>query len=166
MNGFARLVIGMTALLFVLLNLVQIIAFGAPFGVSAAPDFRITGYSVADARAFLDAIGDSGRGVFFGYFRWLDTVFPPLLALSLVILFRQIRPLRRGLVVGLFALLPLAYLVADLAENAALKTLQTEEGFARAVSLASDATILKYSILGVTALLLLLFAVLERKASR
>lgn len=160
----ARLVIVAAGVLFVSLNLVQLLVFGAPFGTSAALDLRLGGYSAADARAFLDGIGGAGRDVFFGLFRWIDTAFPPLLALSLLILFRQIRPHRKGMITVLFALLPLAYLSADFVENSFLRDLQIEAGFEATARFASEATRLKFSILGVSGIVLLLFAALERKA--
>lgn len=166
MSRLERALLALTLALFMCLSVIQVIVFGAPFGETAALDTRIAGYNVDDARAFLSAIGPKGHIAFFGYFRWVDTIFPPLLALSLVVLFRQIRVRRSGVIIGLFALLPLAYLFADLVENTFLKRLRFEDGFDVAVRFAQDATILKYSTLGVTILVLIGFALFERKASR
>ncbi|MGB7318130.1 MAG: hypothetical protein WBC85_09215 [Planktotalea sp.] len=162
----ARYVLFAALGLFAALNVLQVFAFGAPFGDSAALDLRMTGYTAGQARGFLEAIGEDGQRIFFGVFRWLDTLFPPLLAVSLVILFRHIRPRRNGVIIGLYALLPLAYLVADLTENTFLKKLRIEEGFDIAVRFANEATILKYSVLGVALLTLVIFWVLERGKTR
>ena len=109
MSLSTRLLFVATVGLFLCLNLIQVIVFGPPLGAAAAPDVRITGYSVQDARDFLAAIGPRGQGVFFGIFRWVDTVFPPLLALSIVVLFRLISAGRwSGLIWG-FALFPIGY---------------------------------------------------------
>ncbi len=166
MSLWARLVLWSAIGLFVLLNVIQVVVFGSPMSDAAALDARPAGYSAEDARAFLAAIDQSGQEAFFGYYRWIDTVFPPLLAVSLVFLFRQIRPRRSGIIIGLFSLLPLAYLVADLVENSFLKRLKYEDGFEVAVRFAQDATVLKYSILAACALVLIAFTLIEKRAAK
>lgn len=45
-------------------------------------DIRPTGYSYDEARAFLDAIGEQGRAYYFNPELIIDTIYPPLYAIS------------------------------------------------------------------------------------
>lgn len=79
-------------------------------------DMRPTGYSVAEARAFLAALGDEGRALYLGPQHWLDLVYPALLA---VVLIGAVKVLiaPRWLQFGL-CLLALGGMAADYLENA------------------------------------------------
>ena len=46
-------------------------------------DLRPAGYDLAQATAFLDALTPAARAQYLGAQHWLDTVYPPLLALTL-----------------------------------------------------------------------------------
>lgn len=47
-------------------------------------DLRATGYSEAEAQAFLTALSPEGRALYQGTQHRLDTLYPPLLALVLI----------------------------------------------------------------------------------
>lgn len=77
-------------------------------------DLRVTGYDVAEARAYLEALTDAGRRLWTGPIRWLDTVFPLLTgALVAALIWRLGRPW--------LAPVPFAYTAADLWENARVR---------------------------------------------
>ncbi|MGH1575683.1 hypothetical protein [Planktotalea sp.] len=162
MAPFSKIVLWVTIAVFLCLNAVQVFVFGVATQQNWALDTRALGYSAADARDFLDAIGVSGRAAFFGYYRWLDTLFPPMLAVSLILLFRQISGARSMLALGVFSLLPLGYLIADITENSFLKRLDSNLGFEAAVMAAQDATKLKYLVLGIAFLVLIGFTLFEK----
>ncbi|MCA0044183.1 hypothetical protein [Celeribacter litoreus] len=52
---------------------------GAP-----AFDMRPSGYSIAEARAFLSTLSDEGRALYQGPQRWMDAVYPALLAITAI----------------------------------------------------------------------------------
>ena len=83
--------------------------------------------------------------------------------MSLIILFRHFRARRDGFGIARFALLPLGYLVADLTENSALGALKSAQGFDAVASFASDATIVKYVLLGLSVLFILGVALMRKK---
>lgn len=113
------------------------------------------GYAFADAIDILGRIGEPGRDVYLGHQRILDTIFPVSLTgfLSLGI-FLTLRRWSRSIAVVL-ALFPLAYLAADLAENAAVAAvLQSESLSPEQVAVASGWTRLKWLLFNVSLLLL------------
>lgn len=79
-------------------------------------DLRPTGYSGDAARAFLAALSDRGRAIYLGPQRWLDLIYPALLALALLGAVRVFvgPPLLRWLLVALI----LIGMLADYSENA------------------------------------------------
>jgi len=89
-------------------------------------DMRPLGYSVAEARAFLAALGDEGRGLYLGVQHWLDLAYPALLAVVLIGAVRTlIGPpwLRVGLI-----LLTLGGMAADYLENARVGVMLRQDG--------------------------------------
>lgn len=164
MTWMERIIVVLAVALYVALTVVQMIYFGAPFGASAAPDLRMTGYSAQQVRDFLDAIGPEGRAAFFGVFRNLDTLFPPVLAMTLVIVFKALKPEFGKRAIGLFSLLALSYLAADLIENKFLGDLEHGPDFVDTALAANMMTQVKYGILGVIVLCLLAAALTGRKA--
>lgn len=77
-------------------------------------DLRIQGYGETEARAYLLALTDEGRRLWFGPIRWLDTVFPLLMGTLLAaLIWRLGRPW--------LAPVPFAYTAADLWENARVR---------------------------------------------
>ncbi|WP_085308450.1 hypothetical protein [Planktotalea arctica] len=163
MNMLERIILALAIALYAGLNAVQIIYFGPPFGASAAPDLRLTGYTPQEVHAFLEHIAGDGRAVFFGLFRTLDTVFPPVLAVALVIVLKRVRPEFGRSIIGLFSLLALGYMFADLVENKFLSDLETSQDFRRTASVASMMTTVKYGLLGFVFLCLSVAAVTKRR---
>lgn len=77
-------------------------------------DLRVMGYDMAQARAYLEALTDEGRRLWFGPIRWLDTVFPLLMGTLLAsLIWRLGRPW--------LSPVPFAYTAADLWENARVR---------------------------------------------
>lgn len=81
-------------------------------------DARFTGYSVADARIYLEALTTQGRDLYLGPFRVLDTFLPILLTATLAGLIWRLSDGCHLSLRLMALLLPLDYLAADLAENA------------------------------------------------
>lgn len=122
----------------------QIAADGlAPF------DTRTQGYDLKEARAFLTALTPDGRAAYLGPERLGDTLFPigltgTMMGLTFWGLKRLWRPLAWAAL-----LVPLAYFVADMAENAAVAgLLRTEPAdlTAEAVARASAFTVWKFRL--------------------
>ena len=80
-------------------------------------DMRFTGYSYADVREFVSAIGDEGTALYLGAQYWLDMVFPPLLGAVIFLFFRWLFPGLPGPIVGI---LSFTYVGADILENLAI----------------------------------------------
>lgn len=80
-------------------------------------DMRFTGYSHAEARDFIAAIGDEGAALYLGAQYWLDMVFPPLLGAVIFLFFRWLYPGMPGLITGIASL---SYVAADILENLAV----------------------------------------------
>jgi len=78
-------------------------------------DMRLTGYSFAEAQAFVAAIGDRGVALYLGPQLWLDMLFPALLGGVLFLLYRWLFP---GLPVWIVAAVALAAVAVDYGENA------------------------------------------------
>lgn len=86
---------------------------GAP-----ALDMRPRGYSAAEARAFLAALSEDGRAIYAGPQHLLDTIYPALLAITLVWSAVKLAGGRFRWAVWLIAPLSVAAAVSDYAENA------------------------------------------------
>lgn len=95
-------------------------------------DTRFTGYSVAEARAYLTALPPDGVAYYLGVFHPLDFAFPAALALWLWL------PLRGAMGAGrLLWLAPLIYALCDYAENICVRVLlqsPVTDGFITLVS--------------------------------
>ena len=122
------------------------------------PELHPAGYDLEDMRRFLSALTDAGRAAYLGPERLADTLFPIGLAGALgsgiCLVFRRRNP---GLAAAL-ALLPLAYLVVDMMENAALARLLRGGAQAltpEAVARASALTVWKYRLIGASVIALL-----------
>lgn len=113
----------------------------APQGATPLPDVSLTGHDADTLAAWMAGMTDSGRALVLGPRRVLDTVFPLLLALTLVMTGAW-----RHVWLGLAGLV---YAGADLAENAAiaamLRAWPAVPG-TDAVALASGLTIAKWAI--------------------
>jgi len=99
-------------------------------------DLRFFGYDRQDAEVLLAALGPEGRGFYADVQQALDTVFPALLALTLVLWFR--RTAGRGWVRPLSALTLLAAAL-DYAENSLVRGMLVS-GTAEGVEWASRLT--------------------------
>lgn len=117
-------------------------------------DMRPTGYSVAEATRYLEALTDGGRTLIRGPVAFWDTVFPVALSLFLALTCGALG----GRLGWLGALAALAYGGADLAENAAVLRL-VEGGLPvdpLTVTGASTLTMAKFALLMLACLLYLL----------
>lgn len=83
-------------------------------------DMRPMGYSAGEARAFLAALGDEGRGFYLSVQQRLDTVYPGLLA---VVLVWTLARLYRGAAAVALQILAVTASAADYLENHAVATL-------------------------------------------
>ncbi|GAA6201921.1 hypothetical protein [Aquicoccus sp. SU-CL01552] len=115
-------------------------------------DMRPMGYSVAEARAFLAALGAEGRALYLGPQHALDLVYPALLAVVLIGAVRAlIGPLwlRWGL-----SLLALGGVAADYLENARVGAMLRDDGMlpGAAITAASHATQAKAGLTSVVML--------------
>lgn len=118
-------------------------------------DMRITGYSFAEAKDFVTAIGEEGVALYLGPQLWLDMIFPPLLGAVLFFCYRWLFPGWVGLAIGSMSL---TYVFLDYLENLALLTiLRAGPNFMtpEMVALANQWTITKWSLslVGLSALL-------------
>jgi len=86
-------------------------------------DMRYTGYSFTEAKDFIAAIGEQGVALYLGTQLWLDTIFPPLLALVLFLSYRSLFPGLPGLIIGTASLTSIA---VDYLENAAVAAMLQE----------------------------------------
>lgn len=117
-------------------------------------DSYLTGYSAETARAYLTALTPEQTALYLGLFRWLDTVFPIILALTLGgFIWTQASGAAKPLRV-LAAVSPGVYLVFDLSENAAVAYLlwSGPEVAEAAIKQASTYTMGKWISLGLAAL--------------
>lgn len=114
-------------------------------------DSRFFGYSAAEGQAYLAALSDEARRVYLGDVRLLDTVFPICLGTLLAWLMIRLAPgVWRAL-----AILPVAYLAADLWENARVAQILLHEApTAQMIVAASQLTVAKYGFLMVTVIAL------------
>lgn len=129
-------------------------------------DSRVAGYSLAEARAFLEVLNADQVALYLGLFRWIDTVFPVLLAVTLVALIANRKG--RDLLRGVAAIAAFLYLFFDLRENALVaRMLKTSENLSEElVASASMATMVKWGALAVSFGVLLWVIWRERRGAR
>lgn len=111
-------------------------------------DSRLGGYSLAEADIYLGMLDAGQKQLYLGWFRWLDTVFPVLLTICLSgILWGQARGVHPAMRLSLMVI-PAAYLVMDLAENALVADMLRSAALdAESVALASGFTMAKWGFL-------------------
>ena len=129
-------------------------ALNALSGGALLFDARLTGYGVDEARALLVALGQEGRALYLGRQQVLDTAFPALLALSLILAARRFARPASGRVVMALAVI---YAGFDYSENAAIARMLVAgpDGLTPDMAqLASRLTIAKYAALALTVALL------------
>lgn len=106
-------------------------------------DLRPFGYDAAEARALLSALGEGGGDFYLNVQHRLDTAYPALLAVVLVLSFRA---LSRGVVLGFLVGVSVLAAVFDYLENLAVRDmlLAGPEGTTEAMAAAASRwTVLK-----------------------
>jgi len=92
-------------------------------GSLAIFDLRMTGYSLAEAKALLSALGSEGISFYLNVQQTLDFTFPALFALSLGLAIILLTPARPGLWRYALALVAVPGMIFDYMENAAVRLL-------------------------------------------
>lgn len=114
-------------------------------------DGRHFGYSVDEARAYLDVLPQTAREAYLGSIRTLDTVFPISLCCLLA---APIFVMGSGLW-RLLMILPLAYLGVDFWENAQVATLlRADVPSDDMIRLASRLTVTKFALIALSVIAL------------
>lgn len=145
------LIIGITAL-----NYAAMLVYSIPKLVSAADglwpfDLRIRGYSVEDATEYVTTITNEGRLFYLEVQQMLDTFFPALLAISLMITLFRLAPKLPALY-----LFPITGALFDYYENAAVaQILLTNAPDQGLVEMASLLTGVKFAAIAISLLAIL-----------
>ncbi|WP_435259807.1 hypothetical protein ACSBLW_08630 [Thioclava sp. FR2] len=161
---FFALSLGLTLLIYGIM-----VFWGSPILIREAGgllpfDLRPFGYGAEEARAYLSALSDEGRVFYRDVIGRLDGVFPPLLALSLILCFLRLSSRRPA---ALLSAVAIAAAVLDLLENAGIaRMLETDVASVTDAMVAhiSRLTQLKWAADGVT--LAALAALLARAVAR
>ena len=135
------------------------------FGGGPIFDLRFLGYDRTAAEALLRALGTEGRAFYLNAQQWLDTAFPAVLALTLVLWFRRTAGQGGGRVLSALAVLGAAL---DYAENSLVRGMLAS-GTADGVEWASRMTLMKSAVGAVVlaaALLLVMAAALRQFRGR
>lgn len=160
-----RLLLAGTGLIFLTMELYSLPALRRFAGGQEAFDLRLSGYGLAEARAYLAALGEGGRHFYLTVQHPLDTVFPAALALCLIGVARRLNGAVSLVLICGFALLGAG---SDYQENASVRGLLlvgADGVSAEAVAQASRWTILKSAAFGASigGLLLLLARAGQRR---
>ena len=83
-NGKAAILFGLSAMIIYLLMVLGTLKHLNDFAMVLPSDLRPAGYSQADAAGLLEALGEAGRQYYLTRQIPLDTVYPALLALTLI----------------------------------------------------------------------------------
>lgn len=83
-NGKAAILFGLGAMIIYLLMVLGTLRHLSDLAMMQPFDLRPTGYSQADAASLLDALGETGRHYYLTRQIPLDTLYPALLALTLI----------------------------------------------------------------------------------
>lgn len=132
----------------------------AAAGGLAPFDMRPSGYEPDEARTFLSALSEEGRGFYLSVQHRLDLVYPPVLALTLALGLWIMAPVRAVIPLLVLVAVPLLAMIADLAENwlvAQMLNTPPESLNDNLVAIASTATVLKSVMTTIAMTLLLLF---------
>ena len=119
-------------------------------------DGRLLGYDVDAARAYLSALSDQGRALYLGPFRWVDTVFPILVACAIGgTIWRTALGFPVAQRIAMLGVV-VAYLVVDLSENAFVAQMLRSVGpvSAELADRASDMTQMKWALFAASLVLL------------
>jgi len=147
------MIIGLTAL-----NYAMMLVYSGPKLLKAADglwpfDMRIMGYSLEDATQYVTTITPEGRFFYLEVQQMLDTFFPALLALSLMITLYRLAPK-----LPVLYLFPITGALFDYYENAAVaQILLTNAPDKGLVEMASLLTGLKFAAIALSLLAILWF---------
>lgn len=141
---FLAISLGLTLTLYAVMALWAVPRLTEGAGGQLPFDLRIAGYSGDEARSYLAALTPSARAFYGDVVGRLDTLFPPLLALSLCLSYQALASRRVSMILSALAILAA---VLDLMENAAIASmLRADLATIRddAIALASRLTQLKW----------------------
>lgn len=132
-------------------------------GAGGLPPFDMlpAGYSLDEARAFVSALTPEARGFYLSTQHALDTLYPPLMALTLGLGLWILSPAKTTAAKLLAVALPILAMISDLAENALVRDLLTIDPAkldAEPVMMASAVTVVKSLLTSLAMILLLVFA--------
>ncbi len=160
-SGKAAILFGLSAMIVYLLMVLGTLKHLSDLAMVLPFDLRPTGYSQADAAGLLEALGEAGRQYYLMRQIPLDTLYPALLALTLISTLRW-RAARSGPTVMTRIGGPLAVMAAafDYLENLGIvfMLLVGAEPYPMLIHAASMASILKSAL--TTAAILAVFATL------
>ena len=141
-----------------LLNLAMMLVYSSPILISEAEglwpfDMRIIGYSHEAATLYVNTITPEGRLFYLEVQQMLDTFYPALLALSLMVTLYRLAPK-----LPVLYLFPISGALFDYYENASVaQILLTNAPDAGLVEMASLLTGLKYASIAISLLAILYF---------
>lgn len=158
MTRLSALIAALTAAAYVVLVWMLVFQVKPHAGGNLPLDLRLLGYTPDDARAFLQHLDPMGRMIYQNQVRWVDTVFPVLLAFVLGRM-TFLTSFQFHLWSRVVLLVPVAgYVVMDLCENALIQELLRSEmaDFSQeTANLASQFTTTKFVLLSVSVALVL-----------
>ncbi|MCF6273594.1 MAG: hypothetical protein L3J37_10480 [Rhodobacteraceae bacterium] len=148
---FYHFVIGITVINYAMMLFYTTPILRAESGGLWPLGIRITGYDLADALAYNAALSDEGRQLYVTTQAMLDTLFPALLALTLMLTIYQLAPKLPALF-----LTPLAGALFYYYENAAINQILVGTGpDAGLVEMASLLTTLKFASIALSLMIIL-----------
>lgn len=154
-NGKAAILFGLGAMIIYLVMVLGTLRYLTDFAMVLPFDLRPAGYSQADAAVLLEALGEAGRQYYLTRQIPLDTLYPALLALTLISTLRW-RAVRFGPTLMTRIGEPLAVMAAafDYLENLGIvfMLLAGAESYPTLIHAASMATILKSALTSVAIL--------------
>jgi len=116
MNKFYKAILAITAINYAMMLFYTMPKLWQASGGMLIFDLRVAGYSTETAQAFLDAISAEGRQLYLTTQHMLDTIFPALLAVSLIVTLYRLAPK-----LPVLYLTPIAGALFDYYENAAVR---------------------------------------------
>jgi len=169
MTRLSALIAALTAATYVVLVWILIFQIKPHAGGNLPLDLRLLGYTPDDARAFLHHLDPMGRIIYQNQVRWVDTVFPVLLAFVLGRL-TFLTSSQFHLWSRVVLLVPVAgYVVMDLCENALIQELLRSgmvDFSQETARLASQFTTTKFVLLSVSIALVLWLVARKLKQDR
>lgn len=168
-SGKAAILFGLGAMMIYLVMVLGTLRYLTDLAVMLPFDLRPTGYSQADAAVLLEALGDAGRHYYLMRQLPLDTLYPALLALTLISTLRW-HAAKFGPTLMTRIGVPLAILAAsfDYLENLGIGLMLLVGADPTLVQATSAATMLKSALTSaaILAVVATLASVLLRRMSR